>query len=116
VHAHGRFEPSLDLITPNVSHPDYCLGPRAGKDSSADESGEDGFEIEATIEAILHLGKIAVGILGKLERMVGARNRCLEVWSTVFTRRNSWRVTAWRPEPTTIAVWQATSPATALKQ
>jgi transposase-like protein len=62
------------------------------------------------------LGKMTVGILGKLERVVSPGIAVLRLESTVFTRRNSGRVTACRPEPTAIAVWLATSPATALKQ
>lgn len=37
-------------------------------------SDQDGLEIEATIETVLHFGQIAVGILGEIEMMVSPRN------------------------------------------
>ncbi len=49
----SRCESDKVELAPNISRPDYCLEPRAGEDSSADESGEDGFEIEATIDLLV---------------------------------------------------------------
>jgi hypothetical protein len=85
------FLPQMPSVTPTLATPIlHLIGPqpqpiliiasgRGRVRTVADESGEDGFEIEATIEAILHLGKMMVGILGKLERMVSPGNRVLEV-------------------------------------
>ena len=45
----------------------------------ADQAAQDGAQVVPAVEAELHLGEIAVGVLGELHRVVGAAQRGLDV-------------------------------------
>ena len=52
---------------------------RFGDGRSAQEANEDGGQIEASVEAVLDLGEVAMGVLGVVERMVGSREGGLQI-------------------------------------
>jgi hypothetical protein len=54
------------------SHPDESLRPGPGDRRGPEQSRENGRQVEAAVEPVLDFGKIAIGILGEIERMVGA--------------------------------------------
>lgn len=54
------------------SRPQESLWTRRRDHSRDEQTLQDGRQIEATIETILDLGKIAMGVLGKVEGVVGA--------------------------------------------
>ena len=54
------------------SRADESLRAGPSKRRGPEESSENGRQIEAAVESILDLGKIAMSVLGEIERMVGA--------------------------------------------
>lgn len=62
-----------------LSQADRWRRPRACERCGTEQSGENGFEIEAAIETVLHFGEITMGIFGEIEGMVRSRDRGLEV-------------------------------------
>ena len=51
----------------------------AGVARCAGEPAQDASQVEATVEAVLHLGEISMSVLGDVERVVGTGQRRLEV-------------------------------------
>jgi hypothetical protein len=83
----------------NLSRPGFPPRPGLGNDRGVHEEPEARRQIEASIQAILHLRQIAVGVLGEVERMVGASaTAVLRFPRIVFTQRKSACWTAARPE------------------
>ena len=53
--------------------------PWRGYRGGAQQARQDGGEIEAAIESVLHLSEVAMGVLGEVEGVIGAAQRALEV-------------------------------------
>ena len=52
---------------------------RLGAAGREDESVEDGAQVEAAVEQVLHLSEVARGVLGESEGVQGAGERGLQV-------------------------------------
>lgn len=63
----------------SFSQPDHAFVVRQHPSAVMDEAGNDGAQIEATIEAVGVFGEIAPGIFGKAEGMVGSRHGGFEI-------------------------------------
>jgi hypothetical protein len=63
----------------NLSESDRWFGPWGSAGGRAQEPNENDRKIEAPVEAILHFGQIAIGILIEVEGMIGSGHRGLQV-------------------------------------
>lgn len=72
---------SFSLLISPATSASRMIGSGRGRVSAAgtDEPGQDGLDIEATVETILHLGQIPIGIFGELEVMIGPRDGGLQI-------------------------------------
>ena len=85
----------------NLSHSLPSLRATAGCRCSPQQTGQHGLEVNATIEAVLVLSEITVGIFCKIERMIGPTQSGFQVASRVLTQLKLGTSVLRRVAPTT---------------
>src|SRR5688572_32653088 len=63
----------------NLSEPQVMLWASGSSREGVEEAAKDGAHVESAVKAVLKLGEVAVGVLGKVEGMIGTADGCLQV-------------------------------------